>query len=449
MTFRASSLWSLSAGLVAFLVGASAGAQQVGPVTGGVLTSAIPPLSPENGLLISESALLHAGVTVEGGYDSNVFYDDTAGNHYGSSILRINPFLDISNTARNGEVPSGLFFDARASLAYREYLTSDPTITQLRTFSPTLSASLEHNTNGTIAFGLSEMFSRAQDAPYTHGMGRDGLIIRDNNVAAAQLRLAPGGGRIQGVVRFGNTIDYFETPALKPASSMTNELMLDASWRWLPKTALYVQVRQGYVTYLNSEDASGLVAATPTEPAPRKSASFPLRAFLGIRGLITEKTSVSLALGYQNAFYSNGQSTFGFFGSTLALGELVVMPILTSKITFGARHEFQNSVIGNFFYDDGAYLALSYQTVARLIAQTWASYDHKQYYGLPGINPRIDDLIQAGAMLDYYLKTWAFAGVSYTLALNRSDYMSTQGVADLSGTNYTKHQVFARVGITY
>lgn len=440
MTFRS---LSLCAGLTVFFVGGVGFAQQqMGPVSGGVVTSAVPPLSPENGLLLSDSALLHAGVTVEGGYDSNVFYDDTTGNKYASSVLRINPFVDLTNTARNGEIPSGLFFDARASLAYREYLSSNSQITPLRLFTPTLSVSLEHNANGTLELGLTDVFSRVQDAPYVHGTGLSGVIIRDNNTVAGRVRWAPGGGRLQGMLRLSNTVDYFETAALKAANSMTNELMLDVSWRWLPKTALYFQLRQGYVSYFNTDQTTNAMALNGMSA---KSSSFPLRAVVGIRGLITEKTAVSLAVGYQNAFYSNGESTSGFAGSTIAAGELVVTPILATKIIFGARHEFQNSVIGNFYYDDGAYLALSYQTVTRLIGQVWGSYDHKRYYGVPA-SPRVDDLLQASAMLDYYLKSWAFAGVSYSLARNQSDYALAQ---TLSGTNYTKHQVFARVGITY
>jgi len=444
MTFR---YLSLATGVTAsLLVGGVASAQQLGPISGGVVSAGAPTISPENGLLLSDGAILHAGVTAEGGYDSNVFYDDTPSNKYDASVLRITPFAEITNTARNGEVPSGLFFDARATLTYREYLNSDPNITALRTFIPTLSASLEHNSNGTLAFGVMESYSRIQDAPYTHAEASRGMIIRDSNLASAQLRWAPGGGRLQGVLRLTNVIDYFETAALKPANSMSNELMADVSWRWLPKTALFLQLRQGYVFYFNnSEDLAAAGGAVALNNMARKSSSFPLRAVVGLRGLITDKTSVSLALGYQNAFYSNGDSTGGILGSTIAAGELIVMPITQAKITFGLRHEFQNSVIGNFYYDDGAYLSLAYQTVTRLVVGLWGSYDHRQYLGVP-MGPRLDDFVQAGAVLDYYVKSWALVGVSYSLARNATDYAAAQG---LSGANYTKHQIFARAGITY
>lgn len=445
---------SLCAGLAILFDGAFAYAQQLGPVTGGYVPQGMPAqVSPENGLLLSDSALLHVGGVLEGGYDSNVFYEEHS--PAGAPFLRMAPFVEITNTARNGAVPSGLFFDARATLAYRAYLSSNDQISKLSAFSPSLNVSLEHNSNGTVALGFMDIFSRVQDAPYTRPeAGAGQLIIRDNNLAAGQIRWAPGGGRIQGILRLSNIFDWFEYAPLRPASSMTNELMVDASWRWLPKTALFLQVRQGYTFYFDDTSPTGAASAQALVPFNKKSASFPLRAMLGIRGLITEKTSIALAMGYINAFYANGTSTGGFLGSTLLTAELIVMPILPARITFGLRHDFQNSVLGNFYYDDGAYLSVSYMTVSRLVGNLWGSYDHKRFYGLPpqqtAGGQRTDDFVQAGAMLDYYMRTWLYAGASYTLALNESTAASNDLTStSLSGTTYTKHQVFARLGITY
>ena len=47
-------------------------------------------------------------------------------------------------------------------------------------------------------------------------------------------------------------------------------------------------------------------------------------------------------------------------------------------------------------------------------------------------------------MADFYMKKWAFIGLSYLLQSNKSD-----SAVALSGASYTKHQVFARVGLTY
>jgi hypothetical protein len=415
--------------------------QQLGPIVG-IVRSPVPALSPANGVLLGETAILHLGVGVDGGYDSNVFYNDE--QKVGSYVLRVAPFLSLTNTARNGEIPSGLFFDSRVSLTYKEYFSSAEDITRLRAFTPSAMVSVEHNSRGTVAVGASDSYARLQDPPYVRGVGQS-LITRNNNVATAFLRWSPGGGRLQGVLRYTNTLDLFETDYFKPANSMGHEGMLDVSWRWLPKTALYLQLRQGYIGYLNSQSAPGLTADS------RKSNSAPLRAMVGIRGLITEKTSVSIALGYQNAFYANGETTSGFLGSTTAAAELVILPITYTRISIGGKHDFQNSVIGNFYYSDGAYASLSQQAGGRVVGQLWASYEYRRYYGLPGFvpgtaatEPRRDNVLQAGGVVDFYVQNWAYVGASYTLTRNQSDYQVA-----LPGLNYNKHEIFARLGITY
>src|SRR5450432_49242 len=403
---------------------------------GGVSSSWAPAISPATGIQIGDGVILHTGVGVEGGYDSNVFYNDDT--KVGATLVRVTPFIDINNATRTGEVPSGIAYDLNATLTYREYFSDQEDVTRLRAFVPTVRGSLGHTNGGTLTESVTEGYTRAEDAPYYRGTSQQ-LIIRNNNVASAQLGWAPGGGRLQSVLRYTNTLDIFETDSLKSANSLGHEALLDVSWRWLPKTALYLQLRQGYISYLNADTQAEL---------GDKSSSYPLRAVLGVRGLITEKTSVAVGFGYQNDFYSNGATTSGFLGSTTVAAELVVLPLMFTRVVLGGRHDFQNSVIGNFFYDDGVYASLSQQTVAKLVGQVWVSYDHRRFYGLHDApDPRVDNLVQAGAIFDYYLKNWAYAGLSYTLALNRSDYKPMD--MTLSGATYTKQQIFARVGITY
>jgi hypothetical protein len=403
------------------------------------------PVSPDGGMQVGEGVYLHAGVGAEGGYDSNVFYNDQ--QRASAALIRVTPYLNLTNTTRSGQAPSGLLFDARASLTYREYLANEADIKRLRAFMPTFGGMLEHNTGGRLVLGITDSYARMEDAPYSRGTGPAAdVIVRDNNVATAQLRWSPGGGRLQGLIRYTNTWDRFDTAALRGASSLGHEGMLDVSWRWLPKTSLYLQVRQGYIYYYNADTTGGLTGMPGTKPS-----SYPLRVSAGIRGLVTEKTAITLAAGYQNAFYSSGPSTAGFLGSTAFGAELVIMPLAGTRITMGAKHEFTNSVIGNFYYADGGYVGISQQTVMRLIGQLYGRYEYRRYYGVAGMaaggEPRIDHWTQAGATLDYFIKAWAYAGVSYILSMNRSDFMPA--MATLAGVDYTKHQIFARLGITY
>src|SRR6185369_1932870 len=75
------------------------------------------------GIQVSDGVLMHVGIGAEAGYDSNVFYQDTA--TVGSPIFRVTPYVDVTNATRTGVAPSGLAFNARAALQYRRYAGAD------------------------------------------------------------------------------------------------------------------------------------------------------------------------------------------------------------------------------------------------------------------------------------------------------------------------------------
>ena len=279
---------------------------------------------------MGESAMLHAGVAAEGGYDSNVFYSEAASRR---RMLRVTPFLQLTNATRTGAVPSGVYFDLNTSLTYREYLTDDEQVKAQRAFNPRgvrpcrilLGPDLQP---------LSERLLpvRVEDPPYVRS---DAHITRDDNVANLQLRFTPGGGRLRGLVRFTNVIDIFETAPYDSANSMRNEVMFDGSWLWLPKTALFLQVSQGWVHYL--DEAKALQRTTPPTPIPP-----------GHRGLTRPPHGEVVAergLGLPNAFYAGGgRARPG--SATSRASPSQHRPTPYTNLTLGYRHEFRNSIIG-------------------------------------------------------------------------------------------------------
>ncbi len=217
------------------------------------------------------------------------------------------------------------------------------------------------------------------------------------------------------------------------ANAMTNTLMLDVAWKWLPKTAIFLDVQQSYVNYLNSGAAN----------AAFLSSSFPLYVTTGLRGLLTEKTSAVLTLGYVNGFYSNGTSTGGFLGSTYL--DLAFTARLTqlSRAVVGYRHDFINAVISNFAYEETVYASYVQQIAGRLGLDVSGRYAYLSYQGQTG-DPtqagRVDNFFQIGATLDYFLRNWAYLGVGYSVLDNHSN---------IASNDYLKQQVFARLGVTY
>ena len=388
------------------------------------------------GIQVADGVLLHSGVGVEAGYDSNVFYADQ--NPEGSSLIRVMPFLDLSNATRNGPAAKTLTFDIRGGLLYRHYFSDAQDIQPYNNaYNPNAGISLSLG-GGQVGFGIADVFARIEDPPYQGRMGA-GVLERNNNQASAEVRWSPGGGRLTATLRFTNMVDVYSA-AYSYANAMTNTLMLDASWKWLPKTAVFVNVQQGYVFYFNDQV---LLTNPGTGMTMGKSSSYPLFATAGLRGLLTERTSAVLTLGYVNAFYSDGTSTNGFLGSTYADLAFTVRPSQLSRFVIGARHSFLNSVISNFAYNDTVYASYVQQLAGRLALDLSGRYAHLDFQGNfvdPTQVGRVDNFVQVGATLDYFMRNWAYIGVGYSLLDNSSN---------TANDSYVKHQVFARVGVTY
>jgi hypothetical protein len=389
------------------------------------------------GIQLSEGLLLHSGIGVEAGYDTNVFY--APNNVVGSTIVRVMPYLELTNATRTGPVSRDVTFDVRAGLLYRYYGSDNADVKKYRSaWMPNAGASLGF-TGAQVGIGFADVFSRIEDPPYVSQVNVTGPLTRDNNQASVELRYSPGGGRLVGLLRYTNMIDVFDNP-YNYANSVSNTLTLDLSWKWLPKTAVFIDVQQGYVFYLNNNTVvNPMTGMTEAE----KVSSFPLHVTVGLRGLLTAKTSAVLSIGYANGFYSSGGSTNGFLGTTYADLALTIQLTQLSRAVLGFRHDFLNSVISNFAYEETAYVSYVQQIAGRLGLDLSGRYAYLSYEGNvvdPTQNGRVDNFFQVGASLDYFLRNWAYVGVGYSLLDNRSN---------IASDDYLKQQVFARLGITY
>src|SRR4051812_41357804 len=97
------------------------GSPQAAAAEGSVESAPTPGIHSNPGVRLTEEAVLHAGVATSAGYDSNVFYNDA--NKVTSPILEVTPSIDITNSPRDGSLPSGVYYDLAAGLQYREYLS--------------------------------------------------------------------------------------------------------------------------------------------------------------------------------------------------------------------------------------------------------------------------------------------------------------------------------------
>ena len=208
------------------------------------------------GVQVSDAALLHVGIGAEAGYDTNVFYENV--DPQSSAIIRVVPYAELTNASRTGG-PRQLSFDARASLMYRRYQSDDPQVQRFENaWMPAAGLSLGLG-GGQIGFGFADAFARIEEAPYSPTSLNP--ITRYNNQASLEGRWSPGGGRLMGLLRYTNMVDIFADDYAY-ANSLTHSLMVDGSWKWLPKTAIFVNVAAELCRlYQRRDDQAGHVPA--------------------------------------------------------------------------------------------------------------------------------------------------------------------------------------------
>jgi hypothetical protein len=390
-----------------------------------------------SGLKLGDEAILHAGVFADIGYDSNVFYGSTGQTT--SPVLHVTPRLELTNAEKDGSVPSGTYYNVVGSIDFREYLSSNKDVTEQNAINPSLGGTAEFSSGQALSFSLSETFSRYQQAPYAPGTP----LTRDDNMASASLRFAPGGGRLSVMLRYTNLIDKYEG-SYDGGSNMGNEGVLDIGWRWLPRTTIYAQVAQGAITYFKSG----------TGP----SASYPLRTLAGIRGLLTEKLSVNIGAGYNNAFYSGGNSPTGL-GNVGIVAEINYSVSTLSRAGLGYHHDFVNSpLLGQYYNMDAIYGSFQQMVASRVVTYLFGRFENRRYGG-GGVDGRVDNYVMGGVALDYMIGHYIITGASYSLNLNRTTQAGTaqtvnpqNGVTTttpIPGIDYTKHVLLFRLGAVY
>jgi hypothetical protein len=373
-----------------------------------------------SGLKLGDEAILHASLFADVGYDTNVFYGNSTGSKP-AAVLHIGPRLEITNAERDGSIPQGTYYDLSAGVDWRKYLTSESDVTQQDALNPTASGIVEFSSSQVMSLLLGDTFVRYQLPPYSIGEP----ITRDQNMATASLKYAPGGGRLRFTLRYTNLIDKYEG-SYDIGSNMGNEFVLDAGWRFLPKTSLYVQVAQGVVNYFNA----GRVA------------SYPLRTLAGLRGLLTEKLSLNVAAGYSNAFYSSGDTPSGF-GNVGIVTEVNYAINLLSRMGIGYRHDFANSpFVGQYYNMDAIYAAYQQMIASRVVTYLYGRYENRRFGANTG---RADNYLMGGVSLDYMIGNFFLIGASYSLNVNRSSI--TGGTT--GGVDYTKHVLLLRLGVVY
>jgi hypothetical protein len=308
---------------------------------------------------------LHPGVAAEFGYDSNWFRRADKEDPVGSLRLRITPSFSLSTLGRQrqdatpGAAPPDVEFRAGIAATYDEFFPiSGPEDGQEL-------MSQQRNIGGTLDLNLKILPRRPWSGVLQAEVGRairpsdQGLTNASFNRilvgAGGELIWTPGGGLFDWRLgyRFSGTI--FESSEFQNLTNLQHSVQTRGRWRFLPRTALMYDASLGFIDYPD---------------ATNKTSSHPLRAQLGINGLVSPSFGLLALAGWGASFYTpTGQEDFDSLIGQLELKWFITpnpstdpgaAGLLLSSLAAGFSRDFIDSYIGSYLERDRGYVKLTY-----------------------------------------------------------------------------------------
>lgn len=370
---------------------------------------------------------LHPGLAAEFGYDSNYLHRAPEEDPIGSLRLRITPSLSLSTlgTQRRaaGGPPPDVEFRAALSATYNEFFPVSGSIPGREKMSQ------QRNLGASLDLDLKILPSRPWSGDIYAKFLRDiiaspqGLTSDSFNQviprAGAELIWTPGSGLLDWRLGYEFTGTFFESGRYTQLSNFDHQIRTRGRWRFLPRTALMYDGRLSFINY-------------PAEgKGTNKTASHPLRALIGINGLVTSSFSLLGLVGWGASFYTSSVPQEDFDN---VIGQLEVKWYITpnpsndpaaaglslSTLSVGFVRDFYDSYIGTYFERDRGYASFSHFFGGRFLVVAEGGAGPIVYPAIPKLNlqPFTDIRIDASLFGEYRLRDWF--GINATLRYGRN-----------------------------
>ena len=325
---------------------------------------------------------LHPGIGADFGYDSNFLRRNGSDidQRIGSLVLRVSPHFSVATLGpqrRNDGARPDVTFRFGSGLTYYEFIPiepsdQDPDIRALKIY---LQGS--RNVTADAKFTVGIMPGRTWSGRLYGGASRtmDPSNIADRTAsfnritpqAGAELVWAPGSGVLDWHLGYNFSGTFFESANLAGINNMRNEITTRGRWRFLPRTALMFDARAGFITYLQG---GGEI---------NKQDSHPLRARLGVNGLITQSFAAMALVGWGASFYSRsnapqvqvdntvdydsviGQAEIKWFFNPARDDSTIAQTSASMRsLAVGFIRDFNDAYIGTYFERDMGYARFTY-----------------------------------------------------------------------------------------
>lgn len=260
-----------------------------------------------------------------------------------------------------------------------------------------------------------------------------GVVSLFNNLYLA-VPIHPGGRALEVTPRVAWSVEFFEPlltgivvgctpgtacdPATVPAANYSNlNFGLNGRWKFLPKTALLLDVNADWRTYFSSPGTSDKVL---------------FRAQAGLAGLITPRIAVTLLAGYGGDF-SNGS-----IHTVIGNAEFAYSVSDQTRIALGyGRSNVAVPQVGVAMNDRGYVRGGLGLLSGRLLLSAQVSVDHFTFITMPVRN---DLLLNLNLGPTFTVTSWFDVGAGYTFSLRTSTN---------SFLNFPRHEALLRLVFHY
>jgi hypothetical protein len=390
---------------------------------------------------------IHPSIAAQIGYDSNYLgrSDKTGANlangsptypQIATGLLQVTPALSLSTTpgaAHEGEAhgePPSVSFAAGASGTYREFFAKE--LENQRNMSAQGNAALTilpgRPWSGSVTLGYTRIIQPTV-------LGNPDLSYNsDAIVAGVDLATQPGSGTLDWHFGYTFTGTFFEDAGGNPYNNVLHTGYTRGRWRFRPRTALLYDGSIATRSFSNPTGASFIEHTTT-----------PVRARIGLEGLVTPRFSVLGLIGYGGSFTSEfhpndptssqydsviGQVELRFFpggnGAPASMPNTTKPSLLVSKIALGYTRDFQASYAGGYMGIDRGYLRAEYFFAGRFIVTLEGgvgAFEHpNQFFGLNSGSSETTPVLMANAYTDVHADAMLFTEYRFlpSLGINGS-----------------------------
>ncbi len=284
------------------------------------------------------SLLLHPGVSLSAGFDSNIYYESgsSAGRLHQSPEGGLEPSLSVQTVD-----PGGFDFSGEASVLWTQYFTDEDHVRNQSGLSSSLDAQATINGDGAASLQMSNQFVRSNETP--SGPSTQ-TLNRTFNRSGAMVGLHPGGRILE---MFGSYDFSLYRHNIHPDLDRdTHHFGGTVNWSFLPQTALVAEVDYRMIRY--DLPFRGAHRGVSPDGQLANVDSDPLRLMGGVKGMVTPRISVGLQGGYGWARYDDGPT----YDGPLAKVELSYQfgnVDFDNRLRAGYELGFNDSSLGNFY----------------------------------------------------------------------------------------------------